>query len=338
MIIGWLSDPTYDDGSGWIRAESIASRYFAVLSRIDDSRRAGDNADVSESSQEMTRNINDIDTDRTSSTASTTEAAAGQVATDSPAGPGATDPSAGPGATESATDADAGDTEDAADPRARRTARDGGASTTEESPQEPPTGSVSREDAGEFGGERSPTEGDAPSEPEPLSLDHVFGVLKNERRRRVLRFLEETEGTVSLSETAERIAAAENDKDVSQISSAERKRVYVGLYQCHLPKMDSMEIVSFNKPRGTIDLGEHADEVFEYLDTDDEESDRSWHAYSATLSGLGLVVLAGAMAVSPMTGLPVVEGAVALILLSFLTYALVGLYSTRAGDADEADR
>ena len=282
---------------------------------------------MTDSPQKMTRNVNDVDAERPAETTPTTESSSTETTEQSSTATGPA--AASDDARGSATEADA---------REAQSDRDGGAAGAEDGSREPAADGDTQRAGPETGRGKSPGGGESDSEPEPLSLDHVFGILKNKRRRRVLRFLKETEGTVSLSETAEQIAAQENDKDVSQISSAERKRVYVGLYQCHLPKMDSMDIVSFNKPRGTIDLGEHADEVFEYLDTDDEEPDRSWHAYSATLSALGLCVLVGAMAVSPMTGLPVVEGAVALILLSFLTYALVGLYSTRAVDADEADR
>ncbi|MFW6382720.1 MAG: DUF7344 domain-containing protein [Haloferacaceae archaeon] len=264
----------------------------------------------------MTRNGNDTDTESPAKATSTAEPAPSESTTRSAA--------AEDDERVSATDADT---------REIRADRNGSAATAEAREGESTSDSEARDrPATDSEPEESTTEDD--EDAESLSLDHVFGILKNRRRRRVLRFLKETEGTVSLSETAEQIAATENDKDVSQITSAERKRVYVGLYQCHLPKMDSMDIVSFNKPRGTIDLGEHADEVFEYLETDDEEPDRSWHAYSASLSVLGLCVLVGAMAVRPMTGLPVVEGAVALILLSFLTYALVGMYSTQAVDDD----
>ena len=169
-----------------------------------------------------------------------------------------------------------------------------------------------------------------------LSLDHVFGILKNQRRRRVLRYLYEADGQVSLSEVAEQIAAQENDKSVKQISSAERKRVYVGLYQCHLPKMDSMRIVSFNKPRGTIELGECAPEVYEYIDAGDEDSDPPWYRYSMALSLSGAGALVGAAAVQSTTTAPVVEVAVALIVVSFLSYALASLrWQATDGSADE---
>lgn len=169
-----------------------------------------------------------------------------------------------------------------------------------------------------------------------LSLDHIFGILKNQRRRRVLRFLHETDDQTSLSEVAEQIAAQENDKNVKQISSAERKRVYVGLYQCHLPKMDSMDIVSFNKPRGTIELDEHAPEVYQYIHTDDDTADPAWHERSVVLSLYGAAVLVGSLAIQPMTTVPVMNIAVATIVVSFFLYALAGLRWRRSGqNSDE---
>jgi hypothetical protein len=101
----------------------------------------------------------------------------------------------------------------------------------------------------------------------------VFEILKNQRRRRVLQYLREHGGPVSLSDLCEHIAAQENVTEVHRLSSSERKRVYVGLYQCHLPEMDGMDIVEFNKPRGIIEPGANADLFDKYVDTDQEADD-----------------------------------------------------------------
>jgi len=130
-------------------------------------------------------------------------------------------------------------------------------------------------------------------EPAALPVDRVFELLKNQRRREVLRYLETSdEETVSLSDLAEHIAAIENDTTVQAISSSERKRVYVGLYQCHLPKMDDMNVVAFDQNRGTIGLGPNAEQLEEFLDIDDDE--RPWSRYYAALAvgGIGLYGLA----------------------------------------------
>ncbi|WP_123533282.1 DUF7344 domain-containing protein [Halosimplex salinum] len=134
----------------------------------------------------------------------------------------------------------------------------------------------------------------AAEEPETsseLPLDHVFEILKNERRRTVLHYLKEHGGTVSLGELAEHVAAVENGTTVAQVTSNERKCVYVGLYQCHLPKMDNMDIVEFNQNRGRISLGPNAEQLYEYLEESDEV-DRPWPLYYGSLTAAGTLLLA----------------------------------------------
>lgn len=122
-----------------------------------------------------------------------------------------------------------------------------------------------------------------------LSLDIVFDIAKNERRRLVLRYLRDHEGPVQLGELAEHIAALENDKEVRMLTSEERKRVYVGLYQCHLPKMDGAGVVNFDRNPG-ITLGPNADQVMMYVETPDD-SQVEWNRYYLMLSGTGILVL-----------------------------------------------
>jgi hypothetical protein len=156
------------------------------------------------------------------------------------------------------------------------------------------------------------TDTETEPEPEPLPLDHVFEILKNQRRRYVLRHLEETEGPVSMSDLAERVAAWENDKPIEQLSSSERKRVYVGLYQCHLPKMDGMDVVSFNKPRGVIERGPNAPAVEQYLHQ--EEETEEWERYFVGLSAVSVGVMGLALALNPATVIPLVDVAVLFVI------------------------
>lgn len=122
-----------------------------------------------------------------------------------------------------------------------------------------------------------------------LSLDLIFEVLKNQRRREVIRYLREHEQQVTLSDLAEHIAALENDTDIASITSSQRKRVYVGLYQCHLPKMADMDIVHFNQNRGIVDLGPNAPQLYEYLDND-EGTSRQWYKYYIGISAFGIAL------------------------------------------------
>ncbi len=136
----------------------------------------------------------------------------------------------------------------------------------------PEDGSDSSDDSSETG------ESDESELGYDLPLDQIFEILKNSRRRQTLRFLYENEGKTTLSEVAEHIAAIENDTTVKAISSAQRKRVYVGLYQCHLPKMDDTDVIDFEQNRGTIEFGPNIDQLEPYLD---KPKQRDWHkAYS----------------------------------------------------------
>ena len=87
-----------------------------------------------------------------------------------------------------------------------------------------------------------------------LPLDVIYGLLSNERRRRTLHYLETVQET-TLGELAEHLAAVENDKPVEAVSSEERKRLYICLYQCHLPKLDEADAVEFEEARKHLSAG-----------------------------------------------------------------------------------
>ncbi len=148
--------------------------------------------------------------------------------------------------------------------------------------------------------------------PPALPLDQVFEIAKNERRRNALRYLRSHEAPVKLGTLAEHIAAIENDTTVKAISSQQRKRVYVGLYQCHLPKMDDMHIVEFNQDRGLIELGPNAEQLYPYIDDEDEQETRWPHVYLG-LSAAGGVLLLASLTVGSGVGLtPALAAAVSI--------------------------
>jgi len=140
-----------------------------------------------------------------------------------------------------------------------------------------------------------------------VTKTEVFDVLKNERRRAVIRFLDDRGGSATLSEVAERIAADENDTTVERLTSSERKRVRIALYQCHLPRMDKMGVVDFDKDRGTIALRDSAADVLLYLDVPPRgtettgSSDRLVVAFAV---GVAALVTAGALGVGALSAIP----------------------------------
>jgi hypothetical protein len=153
------------------------------------------------------------------------------------------------------------------------------------------TGGVDGGSGGDGSGSQGTPAGDE-QDVDPLPLDSVFELLKNQRRRHTLRFLRNAEGSVTLSDLAEHVAALENDTTPRELSSDQRKRAYVGLYQCHLPKMDELDAVEFNRDRGLIELGPNAAQLQPYLETDEDDSrTESWPTYYLGFAATAAVFL-----------------------------------------------
>ncbi|WP_232702094.1 DUF7344 domain-containing protein [Halobacterium wangiae] len=190
---------------------------------------------------------------------------------------------------------------------------DSGSQTESEvqSPENPPEPAVSEEaDAEETADERA----------EELPLDVTFEILKNRRRRLVLQYLRDAEETTSIGELAEHIAAIENDTTVKQLNAQQRKRVYIGLYQCHLPKMDDAGVVEFNQDRGRIDPGPNVAPLYNYLDVGVEEESSSYELYSGSVLAVGVLFLAAQLSSAYMVANAIVVGFLLAVL--FVTYRL----------------
>ena len=165
-------------------------------------------------------------------------------------------------------------------------------------------------------------------EEQRLSKDVIFELLKNRRRREVLAYLLESDETVTLGELAEQIAAWENDTEVSALSSDQRKRVYVALYQTHLPKMDDAGIVEYDQDRGLISLADNADLLMMYLDTDTHRQDR-WDRWYATLSVVGAALVTGAfLGVPPLSSIPTL-GLAGVVVVAFFLLSVAHVVTNR---------
>lgn len=136
--------------------------------------------------------------------------------------------------------------------------------------------------------------GVAPSD-HSLSMDDTFHILQNERRRRVLQYLSNTEGPVNMRDIAEQVAAWEHDTTVQQLTSDQRQRVYIALYQSHLPKLADFDLITYNRSRGVVERTPLADQVAHYLNgADDSEraaADTKWTQYYGGATALSIVLI-----------------------------------------------
>lgn len=170
-------------------------------------------------------------------------------------------------------------------------------------------------------------------EPEPLSRDLVFDVLKNRRRRYALHYLRRAEESVQLSELAEQVAAWENGIAIEAISAAERKRVYTALYQSHLPKLDDAGIVDYNQNRGIVELSETAEQLDVYLDMD-TKSNIEWHNWYLGLAVGGVGLLTGAFLGLPPFSVVGDVLVAAIVVAAYAAVAIAHTYYARHVPAD----
>ncbi|WP_266075365.1 DUF7344 domain-containing protein [Haladaptatus caseinilyticus] len=135
-----------------------------------------------------------------------------------------------------------------------------------------------------------------------FSKQEVYDAVKNLRRRYVLYYLNREERPIELGELAERIAAWENNIDVDQVSPEQRKSVYSALYQTHLPKLENIGIVTYNRESKQVSFTDGAQNFELYLATDSQTT-VPWHKLYVALSGVSaaLVVL-GWAGIIPLSG------------------------------------
>lgn len=167
------------------------------------------------------------------------------------------------------------------------------------------------------------TERDADTLPE----SRAFEVLSSPRRRYVLYVLAGRDGRMKLNEVAEQIAAWENGASRAAVTNQQRKRVYVSLYQTHVPALAAAGVVAYDEEMSTITRAEHAGDIERYLGVTGASG--RWPRYYLGLTGAS-VLFAGVVA---FVGLP--ASVVALVVVgSFGALAVVHAVSLRGnGDA-----
>jgi len=169
------------------------------------------------------------------------------------------------------------------------------------------------------------TEADRLSEEPPFSKDEIFHLLQNERRRMVLRYLRDTDGPVRMRDVAEQVAAWEHDTTVEELTSTQRQRVYIPLYQSHLSKLDEAGLIEYQQNRGIVERKPLADQVDQYLqldsadDSTDEQRAESpeWEDYYIGATVVSYAVLIGAVMELPVVSFLSGIGLSALILSIF---------------------
>ena len=124
-----------------------------------------------------------------------------------------------------------------------------------------------------------------------LSQDEAYDLLSSARRRFVISYLRSQDGPVVLNQLSQRLAAWENDVPVEELSDQQIKRIYVSLYQTHLPKLEDVGLIDYDRERSTLELRDEAERLDDYLPKEEDDSEeRRWQLVYASLAVIGLVV------------------------------------------------
>ncbi|MFB6069210.1 MAG: hypothetical protein ABEJ90_04705 [Halobacterium sp.] len=116
----------------------------------------------------------------------------------------------------------------------------------------------------------------------------IHDILRNDRRRNVIKCLQETGHEVSLRDIAVRIAEIETGE--SPPPSNIRDSVYISLHQTHLPKLDDAGIVNYDSDRKTISLQKPARQVDLYMEVVTKYG-MTWATYYRAVGTLSLLTV-----------------------------------------------
>jgi hypothetical protein len=168
-----------------------------------------------------------------------------------------------------------------------------------------------------------------------LPADEVFHLLQNARRRRVLQhvFAHEDEAPFEMRTIAEHVAAWENDTTLQQLTSDERQRAYISLYQCHLPKLDDKGIIDYNQSRGVVTPTAAVEQFRPYIDVDDDTTEEpatdtdTDSAPTPSTAGDSNRYYGTATAVSVLLTVVSWFGVAPAVITSYLSFLITGLFA-----------
>jgi len=178
----------------------------------------------------------------------------------------------------------------------------------------------------------SPRASEPIGNPAELSLDDIYHLLQTQRRRDVLRYLRTADDRVRLRELAEQVAAWEQETTVDDLRSDERQRVYISLYQSHLPKLDNHGIVDYDKDRGWVEPTPYTERLYPYLEPPSQTSspDQWPRRYAGTVVCCGLGLAAVTAETGPSAGLV----SAWVVLVAFAVITGIHAWSTSTVDRD----
>jgi len=125
----------------------------------------------------------------------------------------------------------------------------------------------------------------------------VYDILRNDRRRQVLRHLRRSVGSMSLRNLARQIASEETGE--SPPPKNIKRSVYNSLHQTHLPKLDRKGVIQYDKNRKVVELSDEARNINRYLDMT-APFGLTWGEFYRTIGTIGLLAVVLSLIEAPL--------------------------------------
>lgn len=169
-----------------------------------------------------------------------------------------------------------------------------------------------------------------------ISRSDIFDILSNYRRVCIIQYLQNVDKEiVELRDVVDYVTDQETSDSPKESNYSNRKSVYTALRQTHLPKLDDLGIIDYDKARGEMRLTSRAEQVRMYLEYV-PENDIPWHVHYLGLTALsGLLVLTTHLGLYPFS---IGWGTLAtILLLMFGVSAIVHTYQSRRSRLRDMD-
>lgn len=131
-----------------------------------------------------------------------------------------------------------------------------------------------------------------------------------------------------MDELAEQIASWENEIPIDDLTRKQRKRVYVSLYQTHLPKLSETNLVEYDIDDGDIRLGDRATDMDRFL-TSKETPAYPWRKYYVGFLALGGMLMAIGVVATSWIGPTSLLGLAVLLVVGYLAMIAVEYWHVR---------
>ncbi len=94
-----------------------------------------------------------------------------------------------------------------------------------------------------------------------MSIDGLFDMFANARRRMVLTELSNRQSDVAVETLARHVAAREADATVANVPESTVESVHVSLHHVHLPKLADAEFVEYDREDRSVELLASVDQM-----------------------------------------------------------------------------